>query len=820
MQNFEQLGAFYLGKEFDLQANQPSDKLVMYDSRDLTTHAVCLGMTGSGKTGLCVTLLEEAAIDGIPAIIIDPKGDITNLLLTFPDLAPESFEPWINIEDAARKGMEPSEYAGHIAETWRKGLAQWGQSQDRISLLRKSADFCIYTPGSEAGLPISIVASFKAPTLDWDDEEELLREQIQGTVSGLLGLVGVEADPLRSREHILLATLFEYFWRQGQDLSLETLITAIQKPPIRRLGVLEVDTFFPEKDRFNLAMTLNNIIAAPSFSSWTQGEPLDIAALLHTRDGKPRHSIFYIAHLNDAERMFFVTLLLEQLLSWVRRQSGTTSLRALLYFDEVFGYFPPISNPPSKKPMLTLLKQARAFGLGLMVCTQNPMDLDYKGLANTGTWFIGKLQTDRDKIRVLDGLQSVTTEAGGGFDRQQLDELISSLGNRVFLLHNVHETEPLVFQTRWALSYLRGPLTRGQVRKLMAHRKADNPAQAEVVTPVSPLTQAFSHSVVTEPVDTEKPTLPHDLTVGYLPLNQLNELIAKNPSRMFTQVFGPSPSDFRYLPCAYILERATVTDTRYRINETQTIGFLVHPDQIAPVILWDQTYRTSLDPRHLTKDPEPGIRHEAVPAEFNTVRKLQSLAKDASDFIYREHSVNLLTAPNLKLVSQAEEDEREFRARAQQTARENRDDEIDKLRQSYQQKLDRLQDRLAAARLDFTEDQANYERKKRDELISTGEAILGFLGVLGRGRKGRIGSVLSKSGRSGAARSALEKTEQKIESLENDITQLTEELRDEVAAISERWQSAVNVIETLPIKPRRSDIQVVMTALVWVPQPR
>ncbi|MBU7024520.1 MAG: ATP-binding protein, partial [Theionarchaea archaeon] len=471
---FEKLGAFYLGKEYDSTNGQLLDRLVMYDARDLTTHALCVGMTGSGKTGLCIDLLEEAAIDHVPALIIDPKGDITNLLLTFPELAPEDFKPWINVDDARRKGLTVEQFASQQAELWRNGLKEWGQDGNRISLLRESADFALYTPGSNAGIPVSILQSFAAPPLDWDGNAELLRERIQGTVSALLGLIGMDADPVRSREHILLANLFEHFWRQKEDLDLRKLILAIQNPPITQLGVFDVDTFFPQKERLALAMSLNNIIAAPGFQTWLTGQPLDIPGFLTTPKGIPRHSIFYIAHLSDAERMFFVTMLLNQVITWMRTQPGTTSLRALLYMDEIFGFFPPVANPPSKRPMLTLLKQARAFGLGVVLTTQNPVDLDYKGLTNTGTWLIGRLQTERDKMRVLDGLESASAEAGQSLDRARLSQIISSLRSRVFLLHNVHEEAPITFQTRWAMSYLRGPLTRTQVKQLVGDRKPDS----------------------------------------------------------------------------------------------------------------------------------------------------------------------------------------------------------------------------------------------------------------------------------------------------------------------------------------------------------
>ena len=403
MEDFEKLGVFYFGREFDLAKNALKEDLVLYDSRDLVTHAVCVGMTGSGKTGLCVGLLEEAVIDNIPAIVVDPKGDLANLLLTFPDLAAADFLPWINEEDARRKGVSPQEYAGQQAALWKKGLAEWGQDGARIRKLKSSAEFSIYTPGSTAGLPVSILKSFSFPGKAVTEDSELLGERIATTVTSLLNLLGIEADPIQSREHILLSTILNTSWKQGQDLDLAGLIQAIQAPPVARIGVFDIESFFPSRDRFALAMKLNNLLAAPGFSAWLTGYPMDVDRMFYTAEGKPRVSIFSIAHLNDTERMFFVSLLLTQLLGWMRSQSGTTSLRTLFYMDEIFGYFPPVANPPSKAPLLTLLKQARAFGLGIVLATQNPVDLDYKGLSNTGTWFLGRLQTERDKERVLDG---------------------------------------------------------------------------------------------------------------------------------------------------------------------------------------------------------------------------------------------------------------------------------------------------------------------------------------------------------------------------------------------------------------------------------
>jgi hypothetical protein len=474
VKDYEKLGQFYLGREYDLEKKSSAGKnLVLYDSKDLVTHAIVVGMTGSGKTGLCIDLIEEAAIDGVPAIAIDPKGDLTNLLLTFPDLRPENFRPWINEDDAARKGLSPDDYAKEQADLWRSGLASWGEDGERIRRLRESADFAIYTPGSSTGIPVSIVRSFASPPAVLREDAELFRERVATTATSLLALVGIAADPVKSREHILLSTLFTAAWTAGQDLDLEALVNQVQKPPMGRIGALDLDKFYPAKDRQELALRINGLIAAPGFAGWLQGEPLDVGAFLRSSTGKPRVSIFSIAHLSDAERMFFVALLLNEINGWVRTQSGTTSLRAILYMDEIFGFFPPVAEPPSKRPMLMLLKQARAFGLGVVLATQNPVDLDYKGLANTGTWFLGRLQTDRDKQRVLEGLEGAAAAQSVSFDRKAMGELLAGLTNRIFLMNDVHEDGPVVLESRWAMSYLRGPLTREQIKTLMKDRRPE-----------------------------------------------------------------------------------------------------------------------------------------------------------------------------------------------------------------------------------------------------------------------------------------------------------------------------------------------------------
>jgi hypothetical protein len=461
--DYEKLGVFYLGRQIDPATGQTTDTPLLYDSKDLTTHGMVVGMTGSGKTGLCLSLLEDAGIDGLPAIVIDPKGDIANLLLTFPDLAPADFEPWVEPAEALRRGQSTAEFAAEEAKKWRDGLAKWDQEPERIRLFRDSVEIALYTPGSNTARSLSLLREFTPPPAEILEDFDLFQDRIAAAVSGLLGLLRIEADPVRSREHILLSKLLEQAWTAGQGLSLAQLIGQLQNPPLTHVGVMDMEAFYPAKDRSALAMSINNLLASPTFANWVNGEPLEIGSLLYTSTGKPKISILSIAHLSDSQRMFFVTLLLNEVIAWMRTQSGTSSLRALLYMDEVFGYFPPLSNPPSKGPMLTLLKQARAYGLGVLLATQNPVDLDYKGLSNIGTWFLGRLQTERDKQRVLDGLEGASAASGSEFSRSQMETTLSGLGNRRFLMNNVHDRQPTLFETRWALSYLRGPLTRDQL---------------------------------------------------------------------------------------------------------------------------------------------------------------------------------------------------------------------------------------------------------------------------------------------------------------------------------------------------------------------
>ena len=825
---FEKLGAFYLGKEYDIAKDKLLDRLVMYDARDLTTHGVCVGMTGSGKTGLCVILLEEAAIDRVPAIIIDPKGDITNLLLNFPELRPEDFRPWINPDDARRKELSEDEFAAKQAEQWRKGLADWGQDGARIQMVRDSADYVIYTPGSDSGVPVSILQSFAAPPLSWETEAELLRERIQGTISALLGLVGVDADPVRSREHILLSNLFEHFWRQGEDLDLPKLILAIQNPPIRQLGVFDVDTFFPEKDRFELAMILNNIIAAPAFQSWLKGQPLDVAGFLGTPEGKPRHSIFYIAHLNDAERMFFVTMLLNQVITWMRTQPGTTSLRALLYMDEIFGFFPPVANPPSKQPMLTLLKQARAFGIGVVLTTQNPVDLDYKGLTNTGTWFIGRLQTERDKARVLDGLESASSEAGQALDRKELSRIISDLGKRVFLLHNVHEETPVTFNTRWAMSYLRGPLTRTQVRELMADRKPDQPVGAPAagtgIAPTQPAAVQPTSAAATRPeaaatpasaFATSPPALPPSVEQVYLPARKAAAAAALEVERREGGAIKAQGRNLLYVPAILGMGRVHFVDQRRSVSEQEDFALLAQPPVGAGVVAWERAQRLDLAARDLADRAEPDAYFDELPETINQARKISGLKKPLDDHLYHNSSLTLLHSPALDAYSHPGESEREFRLRLQQAAREQRDKEVDKVSARYEKRFDQLQDRLRRAEATLATRDADVTVRKQETLVTVGESVVGMF--LGRRSTRTASRALSKHRQAKLAKIKLEEAEANVEALQQDLKDLEAELREQVEAVREQWEEALVDFDEVAVKPRRTDVQISLFGLAWAP---
>jgi hypothetical protein len=784
MQDFEKLGAFYLGKRYDTENNKLTDELVLYDSKDLTTHAVIIGMTGSGKTGLGIGILEEAALDHVPVIAIDPKGDMGNLLLTFPQLRAEDFRPWVNARAATDKGQSIDEYASAQAALWKKGLGQWGQTGKRIAQLRKNVDLSIYTPGSNAGLPVSVLQSFVAPDAALIDDVDLYRERVQATATGILTLLDIDADPVASREHILISRLLDHAWRDGRNLDVASLIGEIQSPPISQVGVMTLDSFFPAKDRFALAMRLNNLLAAPGFEAWMQGEPLNSKNLLYTAEGKPRISVMSIAHLDDAQRMFFVSMLLNDLIGWMRAQQGTSSLRAILYMDEIFGYMPPVANPPSKKLFLTLLKQARAYGLGLVLATQNPVDLDYKGLSNTGTWFIGRLQTERDKARVMEGLEGASD---GNFDKQKMERTLAGLGKRRFLLHNVHEDEAVVFNTRWVLSYLAGPLTRDSIKALMSKIKARAVAAIRKVTKPKKRSNASA------------PSLPPAVDQYFIPGSGDNI------------VYHP-----RLVGTADIL----FNSARYHIEDERSCVFTVEFEEGPVDIDWDNCEPVDISLDDLEGEGLDGAEFADCPQCAAVAKNYTGWSRDFKRWLRQNETISLYRSKRFKLSSGGGETEGEFRTRLQTVASEQRDQAIAKIRKRYATKTTTLENRLLRAQQAVERESQQATKKKLDTAVSFGTAILGA--VLGRKRlsassASKIGTAIKTASSARKESADIKRAEETARKVQADIEVLNAELEKEIAALDTAFDAQAENLDEIVVRAKSTDIHVPVFGLAWMP---
>lgn len=785
--HFEKLASFYLGRQYDMSERKLLDQLLMYDAKDLCTHAMCVGMTGSGKTGLCVSLLEEAAIDGIPAICVDPKGDLANLMLTFPDLKPADFQPWLEKSEATRKGMTVDEFSKKTATMWRDGLASWGQAPERIQKLKDAVDVSIYTPGSNIGLPLTVLRSFDAPPEEVINDSEAIGERVTGAVSGLLTLLGMDADPLTSTEHILLSSILTHQWREGHSVAIASLIRLIQSPPIKRIGVVDLDSFMSPGERTKLAMKLNNLLASPAFASWLEGEGLSIDKLLYTAEGKPRMSILSIAHLNDNERMFFVTILLNELVSWMRSQSGTGSLRAMFYMDEVAGYFPPVSKPPSKPPMLTLLKQARAFGLGITLATQNPVDLDYKGLSNIGTWFLGRLQTERDKARVLEGLEGAAGQSGQAFDRNEMEQILAGLGNRVFLMNNVHDGVPVTFQTRWAMSFLAGPIARKQITDLMAERK-----QA-----VTDRVQEASEPINEEPEAPERPVIPSGVQERFLG-------VAQSPTRGAKLVYRPA----LYGEASMHFVRASA-----KVDHWIDTKRMLRCGSGLPKDIWESAEPVSPDSELLT-DPDDGFVFSELPDELTSKTKLRSFKTQLKDYLYRHCYMTLYKCPGLTGYAPGGGTEAEARVYFQQQLREKRDIQTEKLRDKYEKKVDSLEKKIRTAEDRVQREESQYGQAKWSSILSVGNSILGaFVG----GRRGGVMTAARGVGRASQQKDDVRRAEDALELLHDDMEELERELKTEIEELAEACDLDNIELEPTEIPPRKSDLKTENIAILWTP---
>jgi hypothetical protein len=788
----EGLGVFYLGTACD-DAGRSTGEPLLIDARRFTTHAICVGMTGSGKTGLLVGLIEEAALDGIPTLVIDPKGDLANVLLAFPDLAPADFLPWVDPETARRDGVSLEDLAARTAEKWAAGLKDSGQSGDRIRRLHQAAEFAVYTPGSRSGRPLAMLGSLEAPAPEILADPEARRERIESLVSGILALVGIDAEPGTSRDHVLLSTIVESLWKSGQKVDFGTLVRTIPTPPIDRVGFLDLENFYPAGDRFQLATRLNTVAAAPGFEAWLEGEPLDVGRLLWSPAGKPRVAVVSIAHLAEAQRMAFVTLLAGQTVAWMRSQGGTSSLKALFLMDEVFGYVPPVANPPSKTPILTLMKQARAYGLGVVLATQNPVDLDYKGLSNAGLWFLGRLQTARDKARVLDGLEGAAATAGGSFDRGRLDRLLSGLEQRRFLMHSVHGDEETLFQTRWTMSYLRGPLLKEEIRRL----SADDPAAA--ATSPRPETEAAGAAFAGGP----RPILPPGVREVFL-----------------APTGAPAPDGrLHYEP--YVLGRAIV---RYSLTAA---GIDEHRETIclAPAgdSLGESAWETGdvlAEPPEVEPAPRPGS-FAPLPAALAGPRGYASLATSLKGWLGRTANLAVWRAPAIDAVSRPGEDERAFRSRITHRVHEWRDAEMERVRSRQAAKLASVEDRLARARQKVEKEKAEAQNQSLQTYVSIGSAVLGAL--FGR-RKissttiGKAATSMRTASRAARQQADVAHAEESLSSLEEKRRLLEDELEAELERIRLEFAPDRLALERVDVPARKTGTTVEDVVLAWVPR--
>lgn len=780
---------FYLGGVIDPGTGERAGDAdaVRYDPSDLTTHGVIVGMTGSGKTGLGIIFLEEALRAGIPVLVLDPKGDMANLLLTFPDLAPDDFLPWVDAAEAGREGVSAAQLAQQTADLWKRGLASWDLDGSDIAGLRSGADFTVFTPGSQAGVPLDVMGSLAAPALDFAAEAETLRDEIEGYVTGMLGLVGIASDPLSSREHILLSNLIERSWAEGTDLTLEALLGQIHRPPMRKLGVFDIDTFFPEKDRLALAMQLNALVASPSFTAWRSGAPLDVEGLLWTPEGKPRASIIYLAHLSDEERQFVVTLVLSKLITWMRSQAGSSDLRALVYMDEVFGFVPPTAVPPAKKPILTILKQARAFGVGMLLSTQNPVDLDYKAMSNAGTWCIGRLQTERDKARIVEALQS----ARGDTDVEAFDEMISGLDKRQFVLHNTREPAPTVFTTRWAMSYLRGPLTREQITELSG---ADPTRRAAPAPPPS------------EPAAEDESIVSPKVARG-VPVHHLD------PGAPWAEEVGAARTGSRYEAGLAARVHLRFDDARAGVEHDEVWEAVIHP--IAEAVDPAAAITVDYDDRDFLAEAPGSARYVLPDAPIHTKTFFNGVAAAIKEHLYRHRTVEVFRNPTLKLYSRVGEDRAAFTLRCDAAAQTEADRETATIRDRFEGKMGTLHDQIEAARLRIDELVVDVDARRQEELLSGAGTLIGVL--TGRRSTRSLGSAAGKRSMTRRAEQRLRTAEVKYTGKVEDLEALKEDLDEEILEIDADWRRKAEDIETFEIGLEKTDVSVGEVALLWIP---
>ncbi len=766
---YEKLGLFYLGRDIEKKSQEPSEVLTLLKNKNFTTHAAIIGMTGSGKTGLGIGLIEEAAIDNIPSILIDPKGDMGNLLLTDPNFDPKSFEPWV-ADEAQSKNENVAQYAQKIATMWKEGIERDHQDQARVAKLH-AVEKTIYTPGSSAGISLNILGSLQAPPKEVIEDADTFASYLKSTVSSLLSLIKIEADPVSSKEYLLIAQILANKWSASEDISLHELIGAIISPSFDRIGVLPLESFYPQEKRFDLATKFNAIIASPTFSVWLQGEELDIQKLLYNEDGKAKIAIISIAHLSDEERMFFVTILLNRYIAWMRRQSGTSALKALLYMDEIYGYFPPSKNPPSKEPMMLLLKQARAFGTGVVLSTQNPVDLDYKGLSNIGTWFIGRLQTSQDIERVIDGLSG---KVGANYSKSEIKELLANLKKRTFFLKSAHLEEIRIFSTRWVLSYLKGPLKASEISQLMATKKASS---------------------------SQKPTFKKTKKSIY---QEIIHLDSDTPQCYAIDVTGEN--SFR----ATLQAKVTIHyfNQRKNIDESERVCLLVELYEDEP-LEWGsaELLNRCLE---LSKSRPTKATFSSLPQEIMQDKGLKETKKSLVNWIYKNRRLTLFKSTSPRLTSMPHEDLTDFKVRLKDILDEKREEAIEKLQRRYEKKEKILLKRLQRAQQRVEKEEADASKS----MIDTGIAILGAL--FGRTSSAKLGQAFSKGSRAFKERKDIGRAQEALDQIHEELELLADELEEKIEELAQKYDVENIEIQDASIRPKKSDIEVDELLVAWI----
>ena len=757
----------HLGRALDHDSLETTSDPHILDVDALTRHAVVFGATGSGKTGLAVVMIEELIRAGVPIIAVDPKGDLANLALLFERLEPSSFAPF----------MEEPEKAESLAETWRGGLASAGIDEQELADIAGRVDLQILTPGSRAAAPVDVLGALASPGLDPDDEDGWV-EALRATVHALLELIGVRADPVQDPRHVVLSHLLDHLWREGQSPSLESLVVQLVDPPFSKVGAFPLNTFLPRKERMDLAMKLNGLLASPSFKAWSVGTPLDVEALLAPSPGKVPVRVFYMAHLSEAERQLAATLLLTRLAGWSRRQPGSSKLRAVLLFDEAWGYMPPHPHDPStKRPLLQLLKQARAVGLGVVLATQNPVDLDYKALSNAGTWLVGRLATRQDRDRVLDGADA------------QVRTWLDDMPKRGFWVRRPGAAPDSLLTTRWAMTWLRGPLTLPEVTKIVGDPNVDHDEGEDSTG---------------GPAGTWLPSPPPSsgLTVRYL-----------DPETAHSPRLKPLLAGREVRPGANgstHWEPALLARLHVRFDER---GWEAEREELRWVFPLDGAVH----------EPEltEGDLFSATPeGQFSTIgvdlsdRALKSLGKTIIDDVVRDEVQPFYRHATTKLMSRSAETREEFEARVQAALEALADEDIRKEQANVEKAVSKLERKREDLEASLSEQQADAQSRWTTEIVNAGETLFGML--LG-GRRKSWSTMASRRRMTQKANAKADRTEQKIDDLNQEIEEAATELEEKLGAIRQKHLDKLGDIDEKEVRLERDDVSLLGFELVWVP---